>query len=486
MNKKYLRFIFILLLPFLGVNCRRDLPVMDGSGYPKRIAKIILTQCVVPGCHTEASREGAGGLCLSTWDKLFEGGMNNSSVIPFRPDQSFFFFAINTFPDLGPCLNPPMPAGRSSLDRQDVILIRDWIAAGAPSESGQVKFSGNPGRKKLYVANQGCDLVTVFDLETKLVMRCIDVGNSPSTESPHDIQVSPDGQNWYVSFFANGVFQKYSASGDVKTGEIDLSDPSWHSMTISPDSKYAVISHLASDGKVALVSLSDMKLVAKYSGSGLFVYPHGCAFNKSSLIFYTVSLLGNFVYKTDISNPADPVISQVPLQPGEVPSPYGQEKPYEVDFTPDFSRYVVTCQGTLDVRIFDAGTDSLMQSIPATGIPQTMAFSADNHYVFVTNMEDSSLAGTRSSVDIIDLKTMSKAFTVFPGYQPRGLAVDDDHRVVYIADRNVTPAGPQPHHTTACKGKSGYITMLDMNTMQMISTWRTEVSVDPYSMAIRK
>jgi hypothetical protein len=38
-------------------------------------------------------------------------------------------------------------------------------------------WSDNPNRKKYYVLNQGCDVVTVFDAETQLPMRYITVGN---------------------------------------------------------------------------------------------------------------------------------------------------------------------------------------------------------------------------------------------------------------------------------------------------------------------
>lgn len=455
------------------------------QGYPEDVGKILVEKCATTGCHNEASYKAAAGLCLSSWDNLFKGSNNNSSVIPYRPDQSFLLFSVNTFPEYGPSLYPTMPLNKEHLTRDEVITLTGWIASGAPNKDGYIKFSENPSRKKLYVANQGCDFVTIFDTETKLAMRCVNIGINTATEAPHDIFVSPDNSNWFVSYYAGSIIEKYSASTDSKVGELNLDDLSWHSMAVSRDSKRGVATHLEADGKMAIFDLETMTLIKKYQGSGLFIYPHGCTFDESGNVIYTVSLMGNFIYKVDISNPDFPDIQEIRLDPSQNPAGLGIHKPYEVDFAPDYKHYFVTCQGTQEIRVYKTSNDSLVKIIPAHGIPQTMAFSENSDYLFVTNMEDSSLTNTKSSVDIINYKTLTYVKSVYPGYQPRGLSVDDTHHCVYIADRNVTPLGPAPHHTTSCKGRNGYITIIDMNTLELMN-WRTEVSVDPYSIAIRK
>ena len=115
----------------------------------------------------------------------------------------------------------------SKLTRDEALLIKDWIAQGAPDKNGYIKFSDHPERKKIYVINQGCDVITVFDEQSKLVMRCIDVGISDQIESPHDIMASPDGKSWFVSFYAGNIIQKFDASTDLKRGELNLSEISW-------------------------------------------------------------------------------------------------------------------------------------------------------------------------------------------------------------------------------------------------------------------
>ena len=91
---------YLFLICLLIAACRADEPIIDigASGYPNDVGKIILTKCATPGCHNATSKDASGGFNLSSWDHLFEGGRNGSSIIPYRTDQSFFLFFINTYP----------------------------------------------------------------------------------------------------------------------------------------------------------------------------------------------------------------------------------------------------------------------------------------------------------------------------------------------------------------------------------------------------
>lgn len=466
--------------------CKKEVGPKVMNGYPEEVGRIFLNKCAIAGCHVTESADACAGLDLSSWENLFKGSKANSSVIPYSPDQSFLFFSVNMFPEYGPHLMPMMPLNLPPLSREEVVLLRDWIANGAPDDNGNVKWSDHPDRKKIYVANQGCDFITVFDTDSKLIMRCIQVGNSAGTEAPHDMWVAPDGEYLYVSFYANSIFQKYRTSDGARVGDLELNDLSWHSMAISGDSRYGLVSHLDANGKVALIDLETMSLVVKYEGMGLFIYPHGCTMNYDGTLAYITAQQGNFIYKVDMTDPMNPDISQITLQTGDVPNTNGIYKPYEVTFTPDYQKYYVTCQGTNEVRVFNAGNDSLLSVIPTTGVPQLMSFSQIRPLLFVTCMEDTANIVTTSSVNVINTSTNQLLNSVYTGYQPRGLVVDDAHQQVWIANRNIFGVGWAPHHTTSCQGRNGYVTILDMNTMQMLPGWRTEVSVDPYCIAIRK
>jgi DNA-binding beta-propeller fold protein YncE len=464
--------------------CRTDpYPVSPDSGYSMEVAQIFESKCATGGCHNDRGAAGCGGLNLSSWENLFKGSDRNAVIIPFRPDQSYLLFSVNAYPDLGPHLHPGMPLNAPSLSREDVLLIRDWIARGAPSKTGVIPFSQEPRRSKIYVANQGCDFVTVFDARTKLAMRAVDVGNRFSIESPHDLHVAPDGNNWYVTFFMGTTLQKYSAETDQRVGELDLGIYGWHSMAISADSRYAALSKWDAQGRVALVDLENMSLITMMTG---FAYPHGCAFNADGTQLYVVSQMGNFFYKLDITDPLNPQVEQITLHTNDIPSNGGVDKPYVIRFAPDGESYFITCQGTNEVRIFSADNDSLIGVLPTTGVPQLIEFSESTPYAFVTCMLDTANASTESSVDILNWHTNTMVSTVYPGFQERGLAVDDANGVVYVGNRNVDPGGPAPHHTTSCGGRNGDISLIDLHTLQVIPGWRAEVGVDPYCLDIRK
>ena len=149
--------------------------------------------------------------------------------------------------------------------------------------------------------------------------------------------------------------------------------------------------------------------------------------------------------------------------------------------------YFLTGQNTNVVLAVDRTNDSIIASIPVGYYPQELALSLDRPYLFVTCMEDqNTFPGKRGSVSVINYYTLQHTSSVYTGHQPHGLAVDDVNDRVYVANRNVTAGGPPPHHASACLGQNGYVTAIDMNTLQLFPGFKAEVSVDPYGVGIMK
>lgn len=40
------------------------------------------------------------------------------------------------------------------------------------------------------------------------------------------------------------------------------------------------------------------------------------------------------------------------------------------------------------------------------------------------------------------------------------------------------------HHASSCNGRNGYVTAIDLNTLQLVPEFKAEVSVDPYGYSI--
>ncbi|MBL4755137.1 MAG: hypothetical protein JKY52_16270, partial [Flavobacteriales bacterium] len=459
--------IFLALIVTTG--CEVDDPLANpSSGYPSQIGAIIETQCAVTGCHDAVSNGAAAGLNMESWETLFQGSTNNSVVVPFRTDQSFLMFFINTFTEFGPSLTPNMPLGSNPLTKGEVTLIQDWIEQGAPNRDGFVKFSDDPSRKKIYILNQGCDLLGVMDKDTRLLMRYVDIGSSATSDSPHFVQMSGDGAFYYVCYFSSNIFHKFRSADDVLVGEANIGLGSWNTFALSDDGTKAFVVDLNASGSVAVVDLETMTMIVKYAGAGLLDWPHGSVVKDSNTLYITAQF-GNFIYKIDISDIMSPNIVKVPLASGEIPASVSKYDPHEMRYSPDKSEYAITCQESNEVRFFDAATDGLLAVVPTGGFPQEISFSTTTPYMYVSCMEDiTTFPGTTGSVAVIDYSNHTLVKSIYTGHQPHGLEADDEKGVVYVLNRNASLDGPAPHHVTDCGGRNGYMTIIDMATLELL------------------
>lgn len=499
--------VFIALAAMVYSGCRRDNALIDiaESEYPEAVGRIMLTKCATSGCHNTISKDACAGLDLSSWNKMMQGDRNGAVCIPYSHDYSTLFLFTNSFTDLGPVVPPTMPINGEPLSREDIIMLRDWIDAGAPNAAGFVKWSDNPNRQKYYVSNQGCDVICTIDAETGLQMRYIPVGAEATIESPHNVKVSPDGQYWYCCFSAGRYIEKHRTSDDMLVGRVRLgpSDSaaagSWNTLSITPDSRYAMVVDWSPQGRVALVDVEHMQWRVTWQGSGLFTQPHGSfvQVRHDTTFFIATANAGNYIYRMDTMQFPYPLSVQypdqflIPIDGTSNASNNNLVNVHELVFSPDGSKYFVTCQKSNTVNVMDANTDQFITSIPVGVYAQELAISEDpsTPYLYVTCSEDTATyPGNRGSVYIINWQTNTVVGHVNSGYQPHGLLVDDDRHVVLIANRNAFPGGPAPHHATACAGTNGYITYIDMYTNQLMTgpKKRIEVAVDPYAASYRR
>lgn len=484
---KYL-FLFLSFAVLFLSTCTYDKGLPDYNDYPDDIGKLMFTKCATSGCHTAEGKEAAGGLSLESFDALFEGGHSGAVVIPYRSDYSTLFYFTNTYSDLGVTLGPAMPYNKPHLSREEVTMLKNWIDNGAPSRDGFVKFSDNPNRKKYYVTNQGCDVVTVFDQASGLQMRYINVGQSSGIDAPHMIRVSPDKQYWYVLSITGLYLEKYRTSDDSYVGRALVGSGNWNAFTITSNSQTAYCTDLTpSTGKVAIVDLGSMTASIQQP----FNYPHGIALAPGEDTLYITQQYGSSkLYKVPVQDFSS--LSEVNLYTGAAPA--ATLNSHEVVFSPDGSKYFVTCQGSSEVRIFQSGNDALLGVLHVGDAPSEMAFSTTTPYLFVSCTEDTlHFPGKRGSVAVINYETNSLVKHIYTGWQPHGIAVDDSKKLVVVANRNSSTDGPAPHHPGACGGRNGYVSFININTLEMVtedngsgsSTKKIEISADPYSVSTR-
>jgi DNA-binding beta-propeller fold protein YncE len=476
--KKVFYSFFILSLLMLPFSCMKDKGYVISGNYPADIDRIISTRCAVSGCHNTASKEAASGLDLSSWDKLFQGSRSGSPVIAFNSRFSSLCYFINTYADLGAINAPTMPVGAAALSREEVLRVKQWINEGAPSAEGEIPFGG-AGIKKLYAVNQGCDVVTVFDSETHLPIRYIEVGNGKST--PHQVRVSPDGKYWYVVFLNSNVMKKYRCSDDgfvadipltplaAKTGPQNALD--WNTFVISPDSKRAYCVSWTALGVVATVDLVGHQLI---HFSGGWNYPHGICLSKDGSKVYIAAQTGNYVSEIDTSFEVS-TLNEYALDGGQVSSVSSLD-PHDLVLNEEGTLLVLTCQTSNEVIVFDLLTRTPMARIKTPYYPQEIIYSKKYKAYYVTCSGNGTPADPGSVMKIsANLTTES----VKHGAQPHGLAVDERSGLLYVLSRNISAAGPIPHHTSQCEGKNGFVSFLNPENLKTTGD-KFELSVDPY------
>ncbi|RYZ55383.1 MAG: hypothetical protein EOP49_02920, partial [Sphingobacteriales bacterium] len=253
--------------------------VTGDSGFPGPVAKIMETRCATAGCHNAASYQNAGSLLLTSWSSLFQGASNGAAIIPFSPEYSPLLYFINTHADLGLMASPTMPYASTPLSKEDYLLIRDWVAAGAPDKNGRIPFASNTDtRQKIYMTMQGCDLLASVDAESGMIMRYLQLGKTAAVEAPHCVRVSNDGRYAYVSFTGGQYLQKIDTRTDSIAGEALLGPGSWNLLYISEDGAEVMVTNFSPTGPeptLAIVKTSDMSVEQIYFNSSQMSNPHG-------------------------------------------------------------------------------------------------------------------------------------------------------------------------------------------------------------------
>ncbi|GAA4462241.1 hypothetical protein GCM10023093_08450 [Nemorincola caseinilytica] len=472
-------------------------PVLDMGGFPDAVGKIIVGKCATAGCHNAASYMNSAGLLLDTWQHLFDGGNSGSSVIPYSAEFSPLLYFVNTDPARGTVATPTMPfdpsgVNANKLSEEEYNTLKEWITNGAPDRNGNIAFAADADtRQKVYVTQQGCDLVAVIDAASGLVMRYIKVGtNAGTTESPHCLRTSADGRYAYVSFIGGTGIQKIDTRTDQVANTTTLGVGSWNILYVAPHDTMVATTDCSTNGRIVYTRTGSMTIAPELtgSGSGLFVFPHGITSNEAFDTCYISAQYGNTVYKWAPTVPYYKAISidgspTVVTTPSDLSSP----NPHEIMMIPDRSRYFLTCERTNEVRVLDARTDAILAAIPVGTRPQEIAMARTRPYAFITCMEDENVpSGRRGSVYVIDYNTY-EVVKVIKGdfYQPHGITVDEYSGRVYIVSTNASDSGPAPHHATACFGRPGWYSIYSLNTLEPVNTKRYQVTVMPYSADVR-
>lgn len=472
---------------FAVLGCTRDNLEDLNSGYPEEIALILRKTCATTSCHSSQNSPDAAGLNLETWSDLFKGDRGGSPVIPYWPDKSFLLYSINSDTNWGPVLEPTMPLNQEALTKSEYDMLWQWINTGARNAEGEEAFPAQAGRRKWYVGHNDCDQVAVLDAESRQIMAYVDVGIHPDeVEQIYDIKVAPNGEDWFLVFAnTNDFIQRYNSLTDEKVADITLGDYYWNNMTFSPDSRFAFV---ASEywRKVAVVDLSQNALVGPATSFPIGVTAPVVHPLRQEL--YMVKYRRQDLYVVDYDDDGALTNRREVDLVQHIPAAAGAALlPQEILFLPDGSKYFVTCWNSNEVRVLDGATNALLDVILMPDHPGKMSYSASAGRLFVSCENDLvSWAGAflrRGSVIAINAMNHQIEGTIYAGYQPHGMIVDEVSGLLVVANRNIEPGGPAAHHASSCGDRNGYVSLIDVHSLELVPDYKYEVLADPFAIS---
>ncbi|MDZ7345121.1 MAG: YncE family protein, partial [candidate division KSB1 bacterium] len=261
-----------------------DYARIDEIVYSKHIQPIFDQKCMSASCHNSVDR--ANGLELTSWESLIRGSNFGEVIISGNAERSHLIEHVTGKS------KPRMPLGRDPLPDNVIHFLRRWINAGAKNDAGKKPYEEIT--KKVYVTNQGDDLISIISVEHNLVTRLIPVGDSPALDVPHNICVDKQNQFWYVSLITTGEVWKFDVATDTFQGKA-RAGRSPANVVVSPDGTKAYVTNwdVLNDGRAVQVIDTATMTVIKQLEVGLA--PHGINFSHDGQFIYITNYLSDSI-----------------------------------------------------------------------------------------------------------------------------------------------------------------------------------------------
>ena len=412
------------------------------------------------GCHGRV--ETAGELDLTAWDRLIRGSRYGEVIIAFHPEGS------HLIDHLTGVATPRMPLSRDPLPPGDIALIRDWIASGAQGDGGEVPFADS--HSKIYVVNQGSDIVSVIDGDAMVVSRLIDVDMTTGIDAPHNIHVDRQGRYGYVTLINSGLLVQFDTAADSVVATAAAGRSPAHPIT-SPDGRIVYVTNW--DPIQPCLRVLDTTAMAErgaiYFPPTLGGQPHGIAITESGNVLYTANTGGQSIFKVVIgATPEEMNLTYIPLgNPGE------RIDPLQVMLDSDESHVFVTCNASNDVRVVDTTSDEMVQVIPIGGRVASMGRSPDGSLIYVACWEQNAVAviDTRAMRVVQTITNQGLEAPVFA--HPHAAVFTPDGRHILVTNENTDGTYPQ-HHPSVGGGRNGNVAIIDAGTREIVKVLEVE------------
>jgi YVTN family beta-propeller protein len=142
--------------------------------------------------------------------------------------------------------------------------------------------------------------------------------------------------------------------------------------------------------------------------------------------------------------------------------------PLELLLSPDGARLYVLCQSADEVRVLNAATGRVLQTIPVGHLPRGFSFSPDGRRLYVTNSWD-------DTVTVIDTYSGHVEATWAAGFEPSSAVANRTGQLLYVADRigndiTVLDAATGEARTTLVAGRGASYLALSADGSRLYAT----------------
>ena len=287
---------------------------------------------------------------------------------------------------------------------------------------------------KVYVADEKANTVSVIDAVSFKRISSIPVG-----QSPHNVQVSPDGKLVWVT--NNGEPGKAAAKLPQEAmpkaghgvmaggGEVWAIDTTTEKVVaklpvgmhpahvvLSPDGREAYVAN-GGDNSVSVVDISTLRVVETL---GVGISPHGMRISPDGKQAWVANLKGGTVSVIDIASRKH--ITQIAVGKG----------PAQVGFTPDGRLGFVSLSEENSVAVIDPASRKLLRKVPVGTVPIQVYATPDSRLLLVANQGTPKKPG--KTVSFIDLATFKVVATIETGLGAHGVVVNPDGRHAFVTN----------------------------------------------------
>ncbi len=494
--------VLITLLFLSGCSESHDhnvvVPEVDqtNNGFQNRdVATVLVNNCALSGCHNSVSP--IHGLSLQKYSEFLAGSIGRpvdttasgggghehgayksltdenkyggGAVIPYYPEKSLLYRMITG--DLE-YQSFRMPYQRSAVSDSQINVIRSWIAEGAKDINGVPAYSDT--ENKIFVCNQGSDNIMVIDDKRNLVKRLIDVDyNKSGADAPHNIQMY--GDYIYVSLISAGKVVKFSRSTLEKLGEISgLVYPGMIELTSDGSKAYVSKSSTApgSYNDIYEINTQSMTLTRTLTLPS-FGLPHGIALMKNDSVLIAANMNQDVIMFIDLPT-GDLSGESLSLSQGTSPI----HRPMHTNLSPDGKYLYVSCMKSGEVKIIDAVSRTVLQSLKTGMHPMQMAVTSDGNKIYVVDLEEnkvSVITKSGSSWSLGAAVITNPAFSMLYGCD-----LSSDGKYLYVTSSNQDD-GFKPRYKKAGQTKVSTVGVIDTETNAVVKI----IDVDSYATGVK-